>query len=131
MRLGILVNLSGRDTQSLDTLIEQIGTRARAGYASVWMAHIRGEDTLITLALAGRTSPGVELGTAVIPVYTRHPLLMAQQALTAQAAVGGRLALGLGLSHKPVVEASWGPANIAFSKMPTTTVVVLPTIVYQ
>ena len=44
----------------------------------------------------------------MIPVYTRHPLLMAQQALTAQAAVGGRLTLGLGLSHKPVVEDSWG-----------------------
>jgi len=108
MRIGIIANLSGGDTPSLDTLIEQIATRARERFATVWMAHIRGEDTLITLALAGRSAPDVELGTAVIPIYTRHPLLMAQQALTTQAAVGGRLALGLGLSHKPVVEDSWG-----------------------
>ena len=108
MRIGIIANLSGGDTPSLDTLIEQIATRARERFATVWMAHIRGEDTLITLALAGRNAPDVELGTAVIPIYTRHPLLMAQQALTTQAAVGGRLALGLGLSHKPVVEDNWG-----------------------
>ena len=108
MRIGIIANLSGGDTPSLDTLLEQIATRARERFATVWMAHIRGEDTLITLALAGRNAPDVELGTAVIPIYTRHPLLMAQQALTTQAAVGGRLALGLGLSHKPVVEGNWG-----------------------
>jgi F420-dependent oxidoreductase-like protein len=108
MRIGTIANLSGRDEQSLDTLIEQIASRGRDGFATIWLAHIRGEDTLITLALAGRSAPGVELGTAVIPIYTRHPLLMAQQALTTQAAIGGRLALGLGLSHKPVVEQSWG-----------------------
>ena len=52
-----LANLSGRDPQSLDTLVEHIATRASPGFATVWMAHIRGEDTLITLALAGRTRP--------------------------------------------------------------------------
>jgi len=43
-----------------------------------------------------------------VPIYTRHPIVMAQQALTTQAAVGGRLLLGIGLAHKPVVEQRWG-----------------------
>ncbi|KKM02047.1 hypothetical protein LCGC14_1788330, partial [marine sediment metagenome] len=50
----------------------------------------------------------IELGTSVVPTYSRHPVVMAQQALTAQAATGGRFNLGIGLSHKPVVEGMWG-----------------------
>jgi F420-dependent oxidoreductase-like protein len=108
MRIGIFANLSGGEPQTLDGLIEQIASRVREGYASVWLAHIRGEDALMALALAGSRATGVELGTAVVPIHNRHPMLMAQQALTAQAATGGRLTLGLGLSHKSVVEESWG-----------------------
>src|SRR3712207_3093945 len=102
MRVGIFANLSGGEPQTLDALVEQIAARAGEGYASVWLAHIRGEDALMTLALAGSRAPDVELGTAVVPIHNRHPMLMAQQALTAQSATGGRLTLGLGLSHKPV-----------------------------
>jgi 5,10-methylenetetrahydromethanopterin reductase len=60
------------------------------------------------LAIAGRQVPGIELGTAVVPTYPRHPMMLAQQALTTQAACGGRLTLGIGLSHKVVVENLWG-----------------------
>jgi len=52
--------------------------------------------------------PGIEIGTAVVPTYPRHPMMLAQQALTVQAASGGRLALGIGLSHQIVVEMMWG-----------------------
>jgi F420-dependent oxidoreductase-like protein len=54
--------------------------------------------------LAGRATDSIELGTAVVPTHSRHPLYMAQQALTTNAACGGRLALGIGPSHKVVIE---------------------------
>jgi 5,10-methylenetetrahydromethanopterin reductase len=56
------------------------------------------------LALAGRATTRIELGTAVMPTYPRHPIAMAQEAMTANAATRGRLALGIGLSHRPVIE---------------------------
>ena len=52
--------------------------------------------------------PGIELGTAVVPTYPRHPAVLAQQALTAALALGGRLALGIGLSHQIVIEDMYG-----------------------
>jgi 5,10-methylenetetrahydromethanopterin reductase len=65
-------------------------------------------DALTVIALAGRIVPNIELGTGVVPIYARHPVALAQQALTVQAAIGGRLTLGIGLSHKRVVENAWG-----------------------
>ena len=52
--------------------------------------------------------PGIGLGTGVVPVYPRHPMMLAQQALTVQWATGNRLILGIGLSHQIVVEGMWG-----------------------
>ncbi|MGA1649947.1 MAG: TIGR03564 family F420-dependent LLM class oxidoreductase, partial [Ilumatobacteraceae bacterium] len=56
----------------------------------------------------GREVPRIELGTSVVPTYPRHPMMMAQQALTVNAATDGRLCLGIGLSHQMVVEGMWG-----------------------
>ena len=56
------------------------------------------------LALAGRATTRIELGTAVVPTYPCHPIAMAQEAMTANAATRGRLTLGLGLSHRPTIE---------------------------
>ena len=77
------------------------------------MAQVFGLDALTALAVVGREVSGIELGTAVVPTYPRHPMVMAQQALTAQAASGGRLCLGIGLSHKIVIEGMWG---LSFAK---------------
>ena len=74
----------------------------------MWSSQIFGWDTLTVLAVVGREVPGVDLGTAVIPVHPRHPMMLAEQALTVQAASGGRLVLGIGLSHQVVVEGAWG-----------------------
>jgi F420-dependent oxidoreductase-like protein len=60
------------------------------------------------LALAGARTRRIELGTFVVPTFTRHPIVMAQQALTAQAATGGRFVLGIGLSHKVAMEGQLG-----------------------
>ncbi len=109
MRIGVSVNPSaaGRPA-SIDQLVEQVATFARRGFHKAVFANIFATDALTVIALAGRVVPDIELETAVVPVYTRHPVAMAQQALTTQGAIGGRLTLGVGLSHRPVVENVWG-----------------------
>lgn len=108
MKLGLFI-----DTQSLDEFVPRIRSAADAGFASAWAPQIFGLDALTALAVAGREVPTIELGTAVVPTYPRHPMALASTALTAQAATQGRLTLGIGLSHKPVVENMWG---ISFDK---------------
>ena len=73
-----------------------------------------GHDAMTVLALAAGETSTIELGTYVIPTYTRHPVAMAQQALATNAAAGGRFTLGLGLSHEVVIRDSWG---LDFSKV--------------
>jgi F420-dependent oxidoreductase-like protein len=72
------------------------------------MNNIFGLDALTALAVAGSQVPGIELGTAVVPTYPRHPAALAQQALTVAAATDGRLALGVGTSHQIVIESMFG-----------------------
>jgi 5,10-methylenetetrahydromethanopterin reductase len=109
MRIGVIVNQAARGQPlSIDQLIEQVAGIARQGFATATFAQTSGIDALTVIALAGRMVPDIELATGVVPIYNRHPLVMAQQALTTQAAIGERLTLGIGLSHKPVVENAWG-----------------------
>ena len=94
-----------------DTLQGQVRQSAEAeadGFDSFWTAQVAGIDALTLLALSGGATRTIEMGTAVVPTYPRHPMALAQQALTTQAAAGGRLLLGIGLSHRPVVEDRWG-----------------------
>jgi F420-dependent oxidoreductase-like protein len=108
MRIGILAAETG-GAQALSKLADQLRQAADDGFASVWMSNIFGLDALTSLAVAGSQVPGIELGTAVIPTYPRHPAVLAQQALTTALAVGpGRLTLGIGLSHKVVIEDMYG-----------------------
>ncbi len=105
MRIGI--NATGA-VRTLDELVAAAADAEAAGFDSFWIAQIFGLDALTALAVAGRTVGRIELGTAVVPTYPRHPMMLAGQALTTQLAVGDRLALGIGLSHQIVVESMWG-----------------------
>ncbi|WP_432838220.1 TIGR03564 family F420-dependent LLM class oxidoreductase [Dactylosporangium sp. CA-092794] len=105
MRIGIVVDEMG---PSLEAVVDQTRAAAAAGFGGVWLAQRTGRDALSALAVAGREVRGIELGTAVIPTYPRHPLALAAQALTVQEAAGGRLVLGLGVSHRPFVEGWYG-----------------------
>jgi len=108
MRIGTSAVETGGD-RALSKLADQLRQAADANPSSAWMANIFGLEALTSLAVAGSQVPGIELGTAVIPTYPRHPAVLAQQALTAALAVGpGRLALGIGLSHKIVIEDMYG-----------------------
>ena len=92
----------------IDALVDAAHEAVDAGFASMWLAQAFGFDAMTAIAVVGREVPGIELATAVVPTYPRHPLVMAQQALTAQAISGGRFVLGIGLSHAPLIEASFG-----------------------
>jgi len=108
MRIGTMAADTSGD-QALAKLADQLRQAADDGFASFWMSNIFGLEALTSLAVAGSQVPGIELGTAVVPTYPRHPAVLAQQALTVALAVGpGRLALGIGLSHKIVIEDMYG-----------------------
>jgi F420-dependent oxidoreductase-like protein len=107
MRIGIS-HSEPTGPDALNGLRDQLQRAADDGFASAWVSNIFGLDALTALAVAGSQVPGIELGTAVVPTYPRHPAVLAQQALTVAAAVGGRLTLGIGLSHKIVIEDMYG-----------------------
>jgi 5,10-methylenetetrahydromethanopterin reductase len=107
MRTGIaLAEPTG--PQPITSLRDELRRAADDGFASAWMSNIFGLDALTALAVAGSAVPGIEVGTAVMPTYPRHPAALAQQALTTAAAVEGRLTLGIGLSHQVVIEGMFG-----------------------
>jgi 5,10-methylenetetrahydromethanopterin reductase len=106
MRIGRMMGAGGPET--LDDLVAQAKASEAAGFSSVWLANIFSFDAIGALAVVGRETERIELGTAVVPTYPRHPVTMAQQALTTQAASGGRFSLGLGLSHQIVIETLLG-----------------------
>lgn len=105
MRIGI--NGTG-SLATLDDLVTAVRRAEADGFDSFWIAQIFGVDALTALAVAGQQVGRIELGTAVVPTFPRHPMMLAGQALTVQQATGDRLALGIGLSHRIVVEDLWG-----------------------
>ena len=107
MRIGTMLSMPG-DPAGTQQLVERTVAAEQAGFASVWLPQVNTIDALMALALAGRATTRIELGTAVVPTYPRHPTALAAQALTVQDATNNRLALGIGLSHKFMIEDSLG-----------------------
>ena len=103
MRIGLFIGSLGA-ADSLEGQVQQVVDAERDGFDSLWSAQILGVDALTLFALAGPRTSRIEMGTGVVPTYSRHPIALAQQALTTNAATGGRLTLGVGVSHRPVVE---------------------------
>jgi F420-dependent oxidoreductase-like protein len=107
MRIGIHVGVSGRSGNAVDELVDAARQAKNAGL-DFWVPQMSDVDALSALAVVGREVQGLQVGTAVVPTYPRHPMVMAMQALTVQAATGGRLTLGIGLSHRVVIEGAYG-----------------------
>ena len=108
MRIGIFGGDAGQGVGGIDELTKAVAEVAEQGFASFWLPQIFGVDALTALAVVGHEVPDIELGTSVIPTFPRHPMMLASQALTVQSAIGGRLSLGIGLSHQFVIEQMWG-----------------------
>ena len=108
MRLGIFSGPAGK-LFNVEEATEDARAAQAAGFPSYWLPQMpMGVDALTALSHIGASVPDIELGTAVIPTYPRHPIVMAQQALSVTSIIGDRLALGIGLSHKPVIEKQYG-----------------------
>jgi F420-dependent oxidoreductase-like protein len=103
MRIGAMVGVA-RGRAGLDDLVGQARALEARGFATAWIPHVFGLDAVTAAAVVGRETGRIEVGTAVVPTHPRHPTALAQQALTAGVACGGRFTLGIGLSHPVVIE---------------------------
>jgi probable F420-dependent oxidoreductase len=90
--------------RSLPEAVERVKLAESLGYESVYVTHIAGRESLTVLTAYALATTRIRLGTGVVPIYTRTPATMAQTAATIDELSGGRLTLGLGVSHRPVVE---------------------------
>jgi alkanesulfonate monooxygenase SsuD/methylene tetrahydromethanopterin reductase-like flavin-dependent oxidoreductase (luciferase family) len=111
MRIGLMI---GSDKERprrerLSGLVTDVQEAEQAGFTSVWVPQVPGYlDAMAAIAVLGLATDRIELGTSVMPIQSRHPVPMAQQALTTQMACDGRFALGLGASHHWIVQDQWG-----------------------
>ena len=104
LRIGSILNVD----QPFAGVVDQLRRLADAGFDHAFATQIFGPDALTLLAAAGAEVPGIGLGTGVVPIHPRHPMMLAAQALTVQAVTDNRLILGIGLSHQVMVEGIWG-----------------------
>lgn len=111
MKIGLMAG-SDRERSRADRLtglLDDGKTAERQGFASFWIPQVPGYlDAMTAVALLGQVTERIEIGTAVVPVQTRHPLIMAQQALTTQVACSGRFSLGIGASHHWIISDQLG-----------------------
>jgi F420-dependent oxidoreductase-like protein len=105
MRIGLMVGAEkGRYREKVTRLVAAAEGAERAGFTSAWVPQVPDDfDALTAIALMGHATTRIELATAVMPIQTRHPIAMAQQALSNQAICAGRFTLGLGPSHHWIV----------------------------
>lgn len=110
MRIGIGIGGDVLGTpMSPSEMVEEAKIAEAEGFPAAWTVHFtRGVDALNVLAVVGTQTSDIELGVGIVPTYPRHPLALAQQAATTQAFCGGRLTLGVGVSHRPVIEGMLG-----------------------
>src|SRR5216117_4615110 len=104
MRKACYLN-PGRDLATAVTLARRAES---LGYDSAWVTHGLGRDSFLVLAAFGAATSRLGLGNGVVPIYPRHPVTMAQAALTLSEVTGGRFTLGLGVSHRASMEAMLG-----------------------
>jgi F420-dependent oxidoreductase-like protein len=110
MRIGLMV---GPERGRYATKVERMRADAlwaeEAGLDSVWIPQIPDEfDAMTAATVTGAVTSRIEIGTAIVPVQPRHPIALAQQALSVQAVCGGRFVLGLGVSHHWIIEEMLG-----------------------
>ncbi|MEV5705853.1 TIGR03564 family F420-dependent LLM class oxidoreductase [Actinoallomurus sp. NPDC052274] len=101
MSIGITLPAGDEVTtaaNAVDRMVDDARQAAAAGLDEIWFSQRLDHDAIAVAGIVGREVPGIRVGTAVVPIYPRHPIVLAGQAQTAQAATGGRFTLGLGLS---------------------------------
>ncbi|MAI78880.1 MAG: LLM class F420-dependent oxidoreductase [Deltaproteobacteria bacterium] len=109
MNIGLMYGMTLQPGQdSLEAWLAYAKMTEEMGFRSLWLPNIMSWDAMSALAAAGGVTERIELGTAVMPTYPRHPVAMAQQALSTGTITGDRFTLGIGLSHKIMIEDMMG-----------------------
>jgi F420-dependent oxidoreductase-like protein len=105
VRLGVMIGAErGDSARKVSRMLADIEWAEAAGLDTAWVPQVPNDfDALLAVALMGTRSARIELGTAVVPLPAQHPIALARQALSTHAAIGGRLALGVGPSHHWIV----------------------------
>ncbi|MDT5143430.1 MAG: hypothetical protein QOI79_2793 [Mycobacterium sp.] len=105
MRLGVMIGAErGDSARKVSRMLTDIEWAEAAGIDTAWIPQVPNDfDALLAVALMGTRTTRIELGTAVVPLQAQHPIALARQALSTQAATGGRLALGVGPSHHWII----------------------------
>src|SRR5262249_11131482 len=106
MRIGLMIGPErGRYRQKVAQLVAEAEAAEAAGFTSAWVPQVPGDfDALTPITLMGQATRRIELGPAVLPIQTRHPIAMAQASLSTQAVCEGRFTLGLGTSHHWIIQ---------------------------
>lgn len=106
MRIGVMIGPERRRyATKVQRMLDDVRWAEEAGFASAWIPQIPDEfDAMTAVAMMGAQTERIELGTAVVPIQTRHPVALVQQALSTQMLCNGRFSLGLGPSHHWIVE---------------------------
>ncbi|HXZ06083.1 MAG TPA: LLM class flavin-dependent oxidoreductase [Ktedonobacteraceae bacterium] len=108
-RVGLVI-----EARDVETAINKIRAAEQAGVEQVWMTQSVGMlDTLTLFAVAAAQTTRIRFGTSIVPVYPRHPLVMALQAVTIDTLAPGRLRLGVGTSHRHLMESMYGLSMIS------------------
>jgi F420-dependent oxidoreductase-like protein len=110
MRIGLMIGPErGRYRHKVAQLVADAEAAEEAGFTSIWVSQVPGDfDAFTAITLMGQATERIELGTAILPIQTRHPIAMAQEALSNQAVCEGRFTLGLGASHHWIIEGMLG-----------------------
>ncbi|MCH2169942.1 LLM class flavin-dependent oxidoreductase [Myxococcota bacterium] len=106
MRIGI--QFDPRGNPDLEAILSEFSKAEEEGFETIWIGQVFDHDILTLYAMAGLRTERIELGTSVVPLPTRHPTALAQQALTTQLATGGRLCLGVGCGHAVILDRKLG-----------------------
>jgi 5,10-methylenetetrahydromethanopterin reductase len=110
VRISLVSSLSNYPQDGLiESFVDDVRAARDEGFTTMWMAQLPWEpDDLVAMAVALREVEGITLGTSVIPIQSRLPMVLAQQALTLSLISGGRFTLGVGLTHAAISQGMWG-----------------------
>jgi F420-dependent oxidoreductase-like protein len=110
MRIALMMGPErGRYREKVAQLAADAAAAERDGFTSLWVPQIPGDfDAFVAITLMGQATGRIELGTAVVPIQTRHPIAMAQEVASVQAVCEGRFSIGLGVSHSWVIQDQLG-----------------------
>ncbi len=132
MRIGINGSSLVAAGRPVGELVAHAAQAEADGFATWWIAQLGAPDALTALAVIGQATSTIELGTAVIATWPRHPLMLAAQALTTAQLCPDRLVVGIGLAHKPTVEETFGvPFARPAQHMDEYLSILLPALAHQ